>query len=240
MTMSPSLSLKPSLSSPNPSLPLPIIAQSHAMPKTSKTPQKQGSHLRVLAIAYATGRISRDIYLKERTRQLGAMEFGKPLPGLPEDLLDIVIPTVKIDASYVNATKQGRGRGKIILFIVVLLLVFIGAGAGAWYSGLLFQKEKPKAQVSQPKLADYAGRLLRNPQWSERDLKTFLRLWASHSATAREKARRQTWYLKLDNEIIKRINQAELRKNNTSEEELPRLMRQLNLLRAFQAKLSSN
>ena len=196
------------------------------------------SKLRVLSIAYATARISREVYLKERTRLLGALEFEKPLPELPAELLNIVIPNIKIDASYVNAAKKISGRRNIIIIILILLL--LGCIAGLWHNGFFATTEKPTSQVTQPNLSDHAEQLLHNSNWSERDIKMFLRLWATHSPSAHEKARHSMWYLKLDNDIIKRINQAQLRKRNISEEELPGLLRQLDLLRAFQAQISSN
>lgn len=197
-----------------------------------------GSSLRILAIAHATGRMSREAYLRERTRQLGAIEFNKPSPPLPDELSNITIPTIKIDASYVNAHKKGGAKKKIILLLIAVLLLGSTA-AGLWYGGFFAAKEKPQAQLRQPKLNEVADRLLHNPNWSERDITAFLRLWSTHSATAREQARNSLWYLKLDNEIIKRINQAKLRQSGGAVLS-PAEQRTLDLLRAFQSQLSSN
>jgi hypothetical protein len=41
-----------------------------------KKQKPEGSHLRILSIAYATGRLDRETYLRLRTRQLGALEFA--------------------------------------------------------------------------------------------------------------------------------------------------------------------
>lgn len=207
--------------------------------KPNKNKNTKATHIRVLASAYSSGRIERNEYIKERTRQLAAIEFGKPLPPLPEDLLDIRIPTIKIDASYISSKRRQRRTIKIIIICIALLGIG-GTAAGLWFAGVFSPQPQPQAQVKQPKLSDYANRLLQNPNWSKRDIIAFLRVWATHSSAAREKVRRATWYVKLDNEIIKRINQAKLRLGAAEKEEQAAIKNELELLRAFQAKLSSN
>lgn len=196
-----------------------------------KKQKPEGSHLRILSIAYATGRLDRETYLRLRTRQLGALEFGKPLPDIPEDLWDIHIPTVKIDASYLGRRKRRRAG---LLIALVAIVVLGGIGAGLWYT--LNQPPPAPARADQQFTAeDYARRLLESTEWSERDMNAFIRLWAARSSDSKNRARQTEWYLALDNEVIKRINRVRRQDGEAAQNE-----RRLERLRRFQAQLSSN
>ena len=91
----------------------------------------EGSNLRVLAIAFANNRIDRKNYLRLRTQQLSALEFSKPLPPLPPELLDISVPSVKIDAPHVNK----KDNGPIIKWLIIALITL--AAVTAAYVGYL-------------------------------------------------------------------------------------------------------
>lgn len=195
-----------------------------------------GSNLRILSIAYAGGRIDRNTYLKLRTMQLGALEFKKPIPELPSDLMEINIPSVKVDASQINASKS-KGK-KFLLYPVVIIVVLGAIGAGLWYAELIpGQTDKPR-QTRQLEPRDYAQRLLKNPEWSERDINAFLRIWGTRTPAAKTAARNTRWYLSLENEIIKRINKLRLQLE-TRPESLA-TQRELEQLRLFYGQLTSN
>ncbi|HEY3486834.1 MAG TPA: hypothetical protein VGL10_02105, partial [Gammaproteobacteria bacterium] len=85
------------------------------------------SNLRILAIAFANNRIDRKTYVRLRTQQLGALEFSRPLPPLPPELLDISIPSVKLDAPHVN--KKTGGGLPIIKWAVIGLIILAVATA---------------------------------------------------------------------------------------------------------------
>lgn len=195
-----------------------------------------GSNLRILSIAFAAGRIDRNTYLKLRTQQLGALEFEKPIPELPANLLEISIPTVKVDASQLNIQKSKGSR--LGLYIVTAAVILITILAGLWYAEIIpGEAEKPR-QVRLPEPKDYAQRLLVNPDWSERDINAFLRSWGTRTPAAKTAARNSRWYLDLENEIIKRINKARLQLE-TDPESLT-AQRALADLRRFYGQLSSN
>lgn len=201
----------------------------------AKRKQKpQGSSLRMLSMAYAAGRLDRETYLRLRTRQLGALEFGKPLPDIPEDLWDITIPTVKIDASYLGAKKRNK-TGFLVALIAIIVLSAIGTGT--WFA-MNRPAPAPARADKQLTAEDYAHRLLQSVEWSERDMTAFTRLWAARSTAAKNRARQRDWYLALENGVIKRINRVKRRIDETAN--AAQHGRQLERLRIFQAQLTSD
>jgi hypothetical protein len=198
---------------------------------SKKTGKIEGSNLRVLAIAYANNRISRDNYIKLRTRQLSALDFGKPLPELPPDLLDINVPNVKIDAPHVGKKEMNKP-----LLMIVGLVIAIGIGAAA-YVGLMHISDSDKsAQGTEPSLEEQAQKLLSTAAWTEQDLETFSTLWEARSDAAKQQARQTEWFYELENEIIKRINQAKLQRGSAAD--LRDYQERLNALRIFYAELT--
>jgi hypothetical protein len=195
-----------------------------------------GSNLRILSIAFAGGRIDRNTYLKLRTQQLGALEFDKPVPELPANLLEITIPTVKVDSSHVEM-RSGKDA-RLWLYVSALVIALAVIAAGLWYADIIPGRDEKPRQVRQLEPGDYAQRLISNPDWSERDINAFLRSWGTRTPSAKAAARDTRWYLALENEIIKRINKSRLQLE-TNPDSLT-AQRELNELRRFYGQLSSN
>ena len=195
------------------------------------------TNLRILSIAYASGRIDRKTYTRLRTQQLGALEFNKPIPQLPENLKKIIIPTVKVDASTVDVKQP---RTKLYWLYSTVALLIVGAGLGVlWYAELIpgSQATKP-VQVRQLEPRDYAQRLLVSPDWNDRDINAFLRVWGTRTEAAKSAARNSRWYLSLENEIIKRINKSRLKLERDPDLQIEQ--RELARLNRFYGQLTTN
>ena len=194
----------------------------------------QGSNLRILSIAYATGRMDRDTYLKLRTQQLGAMEFNKPIPQLPEELVDISVPSVKLDAPYI-----GKRSSKALIISAIIILLLIGLGGGGYYAFQtgMFSESKTASTVKVQQLTPekQALKMINQAQWSQRDIELFLKAWSSYSAQAKHAAREAQWYVVLENEIIQRINKLKLQQG-TEDAPTPN-KKELNNLRSFYGQL---
>ncbi|GIX22726.1 MAG: hypothetical protein KatS3mg121_1509 [Gammaproteobacteria bacterium] len=198
----------------------------------AKRPPPQGSPLRILAIAYASGRLDRPTYLRLRREQIAAIEFGKPLPPLPESLRDVTVPQTKIDAPYLARRRHGPAA-----WLLGGAALLGAAGAVLWWWQAA-SRPPPPAQQRLPSLDELAERLLADPDWSERDLAAFTRRWAVLTPMAKLQARQSAWYLALENELIKRINIARLRAEQAADPLPHREM--LERLLLFQAQLTSD
>lgn len=195
----------------------------------------QGTNLRILSIAYANGRIDRSAYLKLRTQQLSALEFNKPIPPLPEALLDINVPMVKLDAPY---TVSRSSKNMLVKTALVLLAITVaGGGFYAWQSGLLGARHPDTAKPQQLLTPEQqAIKLITAPEWTERDIEAFTRLWSRYSTEAKIKARGTDWYRTLENEVIQRINRLKLLRSTANDETA--YQTELNRLRIFYAELA--
>ncbi len=198
---------------------------------SEKKKSGKGSNLRILSIAYATGRLDRDAYIRLRTAQLSSLNFNKPIPPLPEELADIEVPMIKIDSPYMEGSSK-KFNPRLWIAAAVVLLVLI-SGAYIAFSGGIKLDQKP---AKQPTLAGLADELLAAPIWKERDIDMFKDMWADYSDPAKAKAREAEWYVSLENEIIKRINQKKLEREST--DDLREYQKQLNALRVFYAELT--
>ena len=194
-----------------------------------------GTNLRILSIAYATGRMDRDTYLKLRTQQLGAMEFNKPIPPLPGDLLDINVPSVKLDAPYIG--KRGSKVLIISIIVIVLLAALGGGGYYAFRTGMLTGEKPSTEKVQQLTPEKQALKLMSQQEWSERDIELFLRAWSTLTESAKKKARTSQWYAVLENEIIQRVNKLKLQQN--AADSPGAYKKELNTLRAFYGQLAT-
>lgn len=195
----------------------------------------QGTNLRILSIAYANGRIDRSTYLKLRTQQLSALEFNKPIPPLPEALLDISVPMVKLDAPY---TVSRSNKNMLVKAALVLLAITVaGGGFYAWQSGLL-GAGRPDTAKAQRLLTpeQQAIKLITAQEWTEQDIEAFTRLWSRYSTEAKIKARGTDWYRTLENEVIQRINRLKLLRSTADDETT--YQAELNRLRIFYAELA--
>lgn len=197
----------------------------------------QGSTLRRLSIAYAGGRLDRTTYLRLRTQQLGALEFNRPLPPLSEELLDINVPSVKLDAPYSAARS---GFSPILLAIAVLVALSLGGGLYyAWQNGF-FGAKNTAAAKAQPLTPDKLALNLiaQTGEWTEADISAFIKAWSNYSREAKENARTSQWYGVLENEIIQRINKLKLQKESVTDDDRV-YQTQLNNLRIFYAQLAA-
>src|SRR5688572_10130964 len=148
-----------------------------------KTGNIEGSNLRILAIAFANNRIDRKNYLRLRTQQLSALEFSKPLPPLPPELLDISVPSVKIDAPHVNK----KDNGPIIKWLIIVLITL--AAATVAYVGYLKIQSSSVSQSLVPTPEEQARKLLDMPTWPPEEMEIFTILWSGVSAEAKLEAR---------------------------------------------------
>lgn len=203
------------------------------MASRKKQKTSQGNNLRILSIAYANSRLERETYLKLRTQQLSALNFGKPIPPLPEELSDIKIPSIKIDSPHQNSGSPKKNFRLWGAIAAVLLITIIG-GSYFWLNG---GQINSKPQINQTSLQDKAQKLIVKPSWSEPEIATFKKLWATRSAQAKAKAKQSQWYLSLENEIIKRINQKKLQRDNSPD--VREHQKELNHLRLFYAALKA-
>ncbi len=196
-----------------------------------------GTNLRILSIAYANKRIDRTTYLKLRTQQLGAIEFNKPIPELPANLMEIVVPSIKVDAPSGGVSTSGGNF--VWRYVAIAALLIAASVTGLWFADVIpgSKSEKP-VQIRQLEPVDYAERLLRNPDWNERDINAFLRTWGTRTEVAKTAARNSQWYLALENEIIKRINKTRLQLERNPD--LQAEQRELARLNRFYGQLTSN
>ena len=201
------------------------------MVKKRKSKNPQGSGLRVLSIAYANGRLDRAAYLKLRTQQLSALNFEKPVPDLPEELHDIIVPSIKIDAPH--GKQPGGKKKRLFIAVIIALLLAAGLAGYLWFSG---EQSLKQSAAKQTDIEQQARVLLRTPSWSIQDIEAFEATWSAYSATAKSTAKQSKWYLALENEIIKRINQTKLQQNASTAD--PQLQNRLNSLRVFYATLT--
>lgn len=194
----------------------------------------QGTNLRILSIAYANGRIDRSAYLKLRTQQLSALEFNKPIPPLPEALLDINVPMVKLDAPY--TVSRPRKNMLVKTALVLLAVTVAGGGFYAWQSGLLGARHSGTAKPQLLTPEQQAIKLIKAPEWTEQDIQAFIKIWSRYSTEAKIKARGTDWYRTLENEVIQRINRLKLLRSAADDENA--YQTELNRLRIFYADLA--
>jgi hypothetical protein len=197
-----------------------------------KTGKIEGSNLRILAIAFANNRIDRKNYLRLRTQQLSALEFSKPLPALPPELLDISVPSVKIDAPHVN--KQDKGP---ILKWLIIALIALGVDTAAYVGYLRIQSGSTVNQSVIPTPEQQAKKLLEMPTWPPEEMEIFTILWSGLSAEAKLEARQTEWFSALKNEIANRINQ--LKQQRGSTDDVREYQNRLNALRLFYAEVAA-
>jgi hypothetical protein len=197
----------------------------------------QGSNLRKLSIAYAGGRLDRNTYLRLRTQQLGALEFNKPLPLLSEELLEINVPSIKLDAPYSAARS---GFSPLLLAMAIAALVALSLGGGLYYAWQndFFSTKSAAAVKAQPLTPESQALKLiaQTEEWTEADISAFIKVWSNYSSEAKDNARTSQWYGVLENEIIQRINKLKLQKEAVNDEDRVYQAR-LNNLRIFYAQL---
>lgn len=198
---------------------------------TRRTGKIEGSNLRILAIAFANNRIDRKTYLRLRTQQLSALEFSKPLPALPPELLDISVPSVKIDAPHVN---KKNNRPVIIKWLLIALIV-LGIGTAAYIGYLSLSKRPAAGQAPAPTLEQQAQKLLATPTWSQEDMEAFAGRWSGLPDEAKQSARQAEWFSALESDILKRINL--LKQQRGSTDDLREYQSRLNALRVFYAEV---
>jgi hypothetical protein len=196
-----------------------------------KTGNIEGSNLRILAIAFANNRIDRKNYLRLRTQQLSALEFSKPLPPLPPELLDINVPSVKIDAPHVNK----KDNGPIIKWLVIALIAL--AAVTVAYVGYLKMQSSSVSQSLVPTPEQQARKLLEMPAWPPEEMEIFTILWSGLSAEAKQEARQAEWFSALKNEIANRISQ--LKQQRGSTDDVRDYQNKLNSLRLFYAEVAA-
>lgn len=195
-----------------------------------KSGKVEGSNLRVLSIAFANNRIDRKTYLRLRTQQLSALEFSKPVPPLPPELLDISVPSVKIDAPHVNK----KDYGPVIKWLLIAL-VALGVATAAYVGYLRSQNTSASSQAQAPTLEQQAGTLLAKQAWSEEDMESFAANWSALADEEKLSARQSPWFAELESDILKRINQ--LKQQRSTTDDLREYQSRLNALRVFYAEV---
>lgn len=195
-----------------------------------KSGKVEGSNLRVLSIAFANNRIDRKTYVRLRTQQLSALEFSKPLPPLPPELLDISVPSVKIDAPHVTR----KDYGPLIKWLLIGL-VALGVLTAA-YVGYLYSRNTSEVyEAPAPTLEQQALALLAKPAWSQEDLENFAGNWSALSDEEKLSKRQAPWFAELEGEILQRINQLKQQRGTT--DDLREYQNRLNALRVFYAEV---
>lgn len=195
-----------------------------------KSGKVEGSNLRVLAIAFANNRIDRKTYVRLRTQQLSALEFSRPLPPLPPDLLDISVPSVKIDAPHVSK-KDYRPVIKWLIIALAALGILTAGYVGYLYS----QNASEVSEAPAPTLEQQALSLLAKPAWSQEDLENFAGNWSALSDEEKLSERQSAWFAELEGEILQRINQLKQQRGTT--DDLREYQSRLNALRVFYAEV---
>ncbi len=202
-----------------------------AKTKTNNT----GTNLRKLSIAYANNRLDRDNYIKLRTRQLSALDFGKPLPEVPAEIAEIVVPTIKVDPPHI--AQQRRKKSPAILIIIFVIIASVAAGAYLYWAQGGFGQQASTPAATPVSITSLAAKLLKNPAWGETELQAFQQRWSSYSSEAQSKARQTNWYKALENESMKRINRLKLQREQT--DNVREYQKQLNNLRQFHSALTA-
>jgi flagellar basal body-associated protein FliL len=197
-----------------------------------KTGKIEGSNLRILAIAFANNRIDRKNYLRLRTHQLSALEFSKPLPALPPELLDISVPSVKIDAPHINK----KDNAPLIKWLIIALIA-LGVVTAAYVGYLRVQSSSTTSQTGIPTPEQQAKKLLEMPTWPPEEMEIFSILWSTLSEEAKLEARQTEWFSALKNEISNRINQ--LKQQRGSTDDVRDYQNKLNALRVFYAEVAA-
>jgi hypothetical protein len=196
-----------------------------------KTGKIEGSNLRILAIAFANNRIDRKTYLRLRTQQLSALEFSKPLPALPSELLDINVPSVKIDAPHVSNKPD---YGPVIKWLIAALIALAVATA-AYVGYLRLQNGSEVSQAPAPTLQQRAQSLMAKQDWTQNDLSAFADSWSALSDVEKKAARQDPWFPQLEAEILQRINLLKQQRGNA--DNLREYQNKLNALRVFYAEV---
>ncbi|HEX5056038.1 MAG TPA: hypothetical protein VFX02_06035 [Gammaproteobacteria bacterium] len=196
-----------------------------------RTGKIEGSNLRILAIAFANNRIDRKTYLRLRTQQLSALEFSKPLPALPPELLDISVPSVKIDAPHVNRKPD---YGPVIKWLIIALIA-LAAATAAYIGYLRLQNGSEVSLAPAPTLEQRAETLLAKQDWAQEDLGDFSDNWSALSDVEKLAARQEPWFPRLEAEILQRINLLKQQRGTT--DNLREYQNKLNALRVFYAEV---
>jgi hypothetical protein len=201
-----------------------------AIMATRRTGKIEGSNLRILAIAFANSRIDRKTYLRLRTLQLSALEFSKPLPPLPPELLDINVPSVKIDAPHISK----RDNGPIIRWVIIAIAVLAIATA-AYVTILMLNSSSGAGTAPTLTLEQQAQTLLTVPTWSQQEMETFSGRWSALSNEEKLSARQAPWFPVLESDIVRRINLLKQQRGDT--DDIREYQSRLNALRVFYAEV---
>ncbi len=90
------------------------------------------NNIRRLSTAYARGMIDSDTYRRLRTMQLGALEFEKEAPALPEDISGITVPHKTVDQPHVLELAESSNKSSV-LWAIFGIAAFV-AGAAIYFT----------------------------------------------------------------------------------------------------------
>jgi hypothetical protein len=165
------------------------------------------TNLRVLSLAYSNGKLTKDQYTALRSKQLSAIEFGKPFPPMPPGLSNVNIPSVKIEAP-----SEGGGAKKkapILAIAAILGLLLLGI---AIFIAAMSGEDEPSTQGSiDNSISGQAQRLINAGNNSVQDIQLFTASWKALGEQQQKLHRKATWFAPLQteaNNTIKDLNAA--------------------------------
>lgn len=161
-------------------------------------------NLRILSLAYSNGKLTKEQYTSLRSKQLSAIEFGKPFPPLPPGLSNVNVPNVKIDVP------SGGSRKKSML-IIAGIAVLAAIVAGIYFLSTSSDDDTPNkmtdvVETSSPNAMAFeslAKHLASNKAINADELKAYTEQWNSLGKQQQKLARKAPWFNTLTSSLTK-------------------------------------
>ena len=156
------------------------------------------TNLRILSQAYSNGKLTQDQYFALRSKQLSAIEFGKPFPPMPPGLSSVNIPSVKIEAP----SEGGAGTSKktfIVIAAAIFGVLLIGLIAFmAMQSGGDDIDTQSNVDAS---ISGQAKRLVNANNLSSEDIQLFTNNWKALGEQQQKLHRKAAWFNLLQTKV---------------------------------------